>query len=424
MISIDTTNIKSKIKTAGSMTATILHKGKIQKVRDTFDVTYDFDPETCHAALIQANSGCVSRQSRIAQEIIEKDTDIRQAWGTRIASLSALDWEIGGEAGPAAEAAAMLRAIRPGDDEDMVSFWELIQSLQSANLHGFALAEIIWSPGGSQILGFRPCAQSWCSIDAANDRPALSLEGGGELNPSGPGWIFHRVGDRAVSAARTGLVRPLSWLFCFKRQVMLGNVRFLEKFGMPIPVGTLPAYASDEALDESGLTKNAERQKFEEMLETLGSEGWVMMPKDYDFRLVQPTLPSSNQYQDFLAFAARQAWRLILGQDSTSSAADSNRSTADVHDLVRRDILIADAMAVSQTISRILGKWSIMRYGRDLGLQFNFKLKPEASPATKAQLLQAATAAGFSLSPEDASAFLGIPGLIAKPTTPKPQATP
>lgn len=407
----------------------ILNKstGKVQRSADTFDVTYDFDPEICASAIAQANGGAISQQSRMAQEIIEKDDDIRQAWGTRVAALSGLQWKIKGEANAAKAAEAMLRAIRPDDDSGLMSFWELLQSLQSAILHGFSLASIEWAPGGSSILGFRPYHQSWCTVDKNRDLPILSLDGGGELAPVGAGWIYHRVGDKAVSVCRVGLGRPLAWLFCFKRGGLLSYVRFLEKFGTPILKGKLAEISqmTDAAeLEEGTGDGNTERKKLEEALAKLASDGWLVLPEGCEVDIAQPAYPAGNQFQDFLNFQSKKASRLILGQDSTSSAENSNRSTAAVHDLVRKDLLISDAMAVAETVTKILSRWSIMTYGRDLGLEFSFPITgpAEAEPAVKAQLLGAATAAGFTLSPEDASAYLGIPGLVAKPT-PEPAAS-
>lgn len=429
-IFIDKINVKAKSKQDSEkiMASLIQTKKGIIQAADSFDVTYDFDPEVCFAAILQANSGSISRQSRMGQEIIEKDDDIRQAWGTRIAALSGLEWGIDGDPTAAKEAEAMLKDIRPGSDSGLMSFWELLQSLQSANLHGFSLAGIEWAPGGSSIIGFRPINQAACRIDKYSDMPVLTLEGGGDLIPAGPGWLYHRIGDKAVSVCRVGLVRPLAWNFCFKRATLLGNVRFLEKFGMPIPLGKLPAHASDEATDDTGETEvNKERRKFEDAVSKMGAEGWMITPEGWEVSLLQPTMPSGNQYQDFLNYSSKKASRLILGQDSTSSAENSNRATAEVHDLVRKDILISDAMSVQQSITQILTSWSMMKYGHKRGLEFYFPITraPAPAPAVKAQLLGAATAAGFTLSPEGASSYLGIPGLIAKPAAaPAPQPKP
>ena len=401
----------------------ILNKdtGRVQRSADNFDVTYDFSPEVCSSAIMHANSGAICQQSRMIQEIIEKDDDIRQAWGTRAAALSGLQWRIKGDPTAAKAAEAMLRAIRPDDDSGLMSFWELLQSLQSAILHGFSLTGVEWVIGGGAIAGFRPYHQSWCTVDRNRDLPILTLEGGGDLAPVGPGWIYHRVGDKAVSVCRVGLGRTLAWNFCFKRGGLLSYVRFLEKFGTPILKGKLAEISqlTDAAeLEEGSGDGNTERKKLEEALAKLAADGWLVLPDGCDVEITQPAYPAGNQFQQFLDFQSKKASRLILGQDSTSSAENSNRSTAAVHDLVRKDLLISDAMAVAETVTKILSRWSIMNYGRDLGLEFFFPITgpAEAEPAVKAQLLGAANAAGFTLSPEDASAYLGIPGLIAKPT--------
>lgn len=399
--------------------ATILTSGnRIKRAPDSFDVTYDFDPERCYAFQIQANSGGISQQSRMAQEILEKDTDIRQAWGTRVASLLGLRWKVtGADAIAAAAAAEMLRNIQPDPASGMIGFWELLQSLQSANLHGFAIAQIAWAPGGGDIEGFIPVTQSSCRVDLSRDLPLMQDDDGKEIAPSGPGWIYHRVGDRAVSVCRVGLVRPLSWLFVFKRPVLCNNVRFLEKFGMPILKGQLPGIATDAAAGENDEINNPVRKAFEEAFENMGAEGWILTPSDCPVELVQPTFPSSNQYQDFLSFASKQAFRLILGQDSTSSAENGSRSTAEVHDLVRRDILVADALAVQQTATQLLRKWAVMKYGKPLDLSFEFELKPELAAGVKPQLLKAANENGFAITAEDASAFFGFRVVVAEKST-------
>ena len=60
----------------------------VSKNKDRYwnDETLDLDPKRVLSAFQSANSGYTKRQSRIANELIQKDPSIAQSWGVRVAN--------------------------------------------------------------------------------------------------------------------------------------------------------------------------------------------------------------------------------------------------------------------------------------------------------------------------------------------------
>ncbi|MDP6587031.1 MAG: hypothetical protein QF535_20430, partial [Anaerolineales bacterium] len=70
----------------------------VSKNKDRYwnDETLDLDPKRVLSAFQSANSGYTKRQSRIANELIQKDPSVAQSWGVRVAAISSAKWEVVG----------------------------------------------------------------------------------------------------------------------------------------------------------------------------------------------------------------------------------------------------------------------------------------------------------------------------------------
>lgn len=317
--------------------------GKYKHAAAAYEATYDLDPERAWAIFSYANNGRTHEQSMMAREILEKDADIAQGWSVRSAALLGLEWElVGGLPEHRAAIYRVLRNARPEMGSGLVDFRGLLSQLELSAMHGFTCAQIAWAPGGASIEGFECPPHAWFSVDTEKQVPYLQSEGAdAKIYPTNGRWIFHRYGSAGSEIQRAGLVRPLGFLYSFKRLVLGSYLRYLEKFGMPVISANLP-----QRLDD---VDNGERQRVARMLDLWSSDGSFIVPEDVKLTFLQPAQQSGNQYQDALTFMQSQCWRLLLGQDATSSAAASTNMTQ--AGLVRRDILIHDAQSIAETIT-------------------------------------------------------------------------
>ena len=118
-----------------------------------------------------------------------------------------------------------------------------------------------------------------------------------------------------------------------------------------------------------------------------------------------------DNFQSFRNSTDKEIFRLILGQDSTSSAENSNRSTAQVHNLVRQDILASGALAVENTVNtQIIKPLAIALWGDNVDdiPEFKFNLKGTAEQQAIASMVETLDKSGFAVSEEELSLKLGF----------------
>lgn len=381
----------------------------ISKNKDRYQVdqAFDLEPLKIQGIFQSANGGTVRRQSRLANELTEKDPAISQAWSVRVAGIAACPWEIvGGSEDQRKFIETTLKNIQPAYDEDLSSFTELLQFMQSAVLHGFALASTEWAAGGSRIEGFRIFAQSLFSY-ADSDLPFFEgQDGKAKIFPKFPKWVYHTsTNSRAAEPLRSGIVRPLAYLYAFRRHIQIEYLAGLEKYGLPMPFVGVEGLLYDE--------DNSQKQEIEKMMASMTYNGYALHDKEA-MEISFPTSDSGfdvNNFQSFLDLTEKQIFRIILGQDSTSSSDNSNRSTAQVHNLVRGDMLASDAKAVEETVNnQIIKPLFENQFGSSNEKPiFRFKLKGVTELQEMAKVVETLDKAGWEIDEKVLTEKLGFP---------------
>ena len=389
--------------------------------RYPLDESFDCTPVLVQGIFASANNGYTKRQSRLANEISEKDPAIAQAWSVRVSAIASAPWEIvGGTSEQNIFIGKALRGIKPSFDSGHVSFNKLLQFMQGAVMHGFATATIDWGDGDASINGFKLFSQSLFSFQDS-DLPYFIGKGVGDVGGitntgsiragldrvslTSPRWIYHTAtNSRESEPLRSGLVRPLAYLYAFRRHIQIEYLRGLEKYGMPTPIVKVAGGYYDN--------DNEARQAVNDMMSSWTYDGYGIVDQD-GMELEFPTSSSgfnADTFKTFLEFAEKQIFRLILGQDSTSSADNSNRSTAQVHNLVRADMLASDANAVESTVNtQIIKPLFEAAFGLSDSIPFfRFRLKGVAEIQEMANVVKTLDEANFEVSAEVLSERLGF----------------
>ena len=384
----------------------------VSKNKDRYwnDETLDLDPKRVLSAFQSANSGYTKRQSRIANELIQKDPSVAQSWGVRVAAISSAKWEVvGSNEEQNAWVRRSLLSIQPSTQSGLNSFYELLEYLQSAVMQGFALSTIEWEEGRSAIRGFKTYAQSLFSYQDSDLPYFVGQNQAGQnadkkVYPRYPEWIYHIAnGARQTEPLRAGLVRPLAYLYCFSRLIKQEYLRGLEKYGLPTPAVSIDSSMYDDA--------NEEKQALKDFWESMTYDGFILYDKD-KMEVEFPTAGTFNadDFKAFLEDNKKDIFRLILGQDSTSSADNSNRSTAQVHNLVRGDILASDARAIEETVNnQIIKPLFEGNYGTEAERPiFRFRLKGAEELKAIAEFVKTLSEAGYEISENDLSSRFGM----------------
>lgn len=384
----------------------------VSKNKDRYwnDETLDLDPKRVLSAFQSANNGYTKRQSRIANELIQKDPSVAQSWGVRVAAISSAKWEIvGGTEEHNEFIRKSLLSIQPSTQSGLSSFYELLEYLQSSVMQGFSIASVDWFEGFSGIRGFETYAQSLFSFQDS-DLPYFvgdnetGVGNGKKVYPKYPEWIYHTAsGARQTEPLRAGLVRPLAYLYCFSRVIKTEYLRGLEKYGLPTPAVSIDSTMYDDV--------NEEKQALKDFWESMTYDGFILYDKE-KMEIEFPTAGTFNadDFKVFLEDNKKDIFRLILGQDSTSSADNSNRSTAAVHNLVRADILASDARSIEETVNnQIIKPLFEGNFGTEAERPiFRFRLKSTTELKEMAEIVKILSDAGYELSEADLNSRFGM----------------
>ncbi|HFC8457346.1 TPA: DUF935 domain-containing protein [Neisseria subflava] len=315
-------------------------------------------PQKMRALFEDAESGDIRAQHELFADIEERDSDIAANMGTRKRALLTLNWRVAPPRNATPEEEKLSdQAYKMMDS--LPTLEDLIMDLMDAVGHGFSALEVEWvfSDGLYLPRNFIHRPQSWFKWDKDDGLLLRTRE-----NPEGEalwplGWVVHTQKSRSVQQARNGLFRTLAWLYMFKHYAVHDFAEFLELYGMPIRIGKYGAGATKE-----------EKNTLLRAVAEIGHNAAGIMPEGMEIELhnaASGTTATSNPFLQMADWCEKSAARLILGQTLTSGAdgKSSTNALGNIHNEVRRDLLVSDAKQVVQTItSQIIGPFLQINY--------------------------------------------------------------
>lgn len=305
-------------------------------------------PSKLKQILEDAENGDIQAQHQLFMDIEEQDSSIAANMMTRKRSVLTLDWRIV-EPRNATPAEEKLQAEIDELFYQYPNLEDLFIDLMDAVGHGFSALEIQWGQVDGKWVpkGFKPCPQSWFKLDKDDSlllrTPANQM--GEPLRPFG--WVVHRHKSRSTQLARDGLYRTLAWLYMYKHYSVRDFAEFLELYGMPIRIGKYGAGAT-----------NAEKRTLLRALAEIGHNAAGIMPESMQIELHNVAnagaASGNNPFLQMVDWCEKSIARLILGQTLTSGAdgKSSTNALGNVHNEVRRDLMISDAKQIAQTITQ------------------------------------------------------------------------
>jgi len=211
--------------------------------------------------------------------------------------------------------------------------------------HGFAALEVEWQRLGStwlqKAITHRP--QSWFQT-LPTDGNALRLRDGStygtELQPFG--WVVHKHKAKSGYLTRGGLHRVLAWPYLFKNYSVRDLAEFLEIYGLPLRLGKYPAGAT--AMEKATLLR---------AVASIGHNAAGIIPEGMMIEFQEAAKGSHDPFMAMVSWCERSQSKAILGGTLTSQAdgASSTHALGNVHNEVRRDLMISDARQLAGTIN-------------------------------------------------------------------------
>ncbi len=233
---------------------------------------------------------------------------------------------------------------------------ETLLDLLDAVGKGYALCEIMWAVDGNRarVTGFEPIHAKravfyqmsggpWDPLVKVPSIITARNEIEGEQLPPFK-LIYHRYKARSGYDTRAGVLRVCAWMYLFKNYALKDWVTFAEVFGMPLRLGKFDPAASE-----------ADKDALIAAITSLGSDAAGIISKNTEIEFVETVKNSgstNNVYAELAGFCNKEISKAVLGQTLTSQEGQSGSyALGQVHELVRHDLLEADARALGKTIT-------------------------------------------------------------------------
>ena len=234
-----------------------------------------------------------------------------------------------------------------------LDFPAFLANILDAPYYGFQAMEIIWGDAPPEGLGLVPASieakpHEWFLFDENGKirlRSKLAPFTGEEL----PLFKFlcpiHR--QNALQPAGEALFDSIFNAVNYKKGGAKFWASFVEKYGMPWALGSIPRQTLD-----------SEAIKFKETLENMVQDGVAVYDEACSVELVESKSKDSSSavYRDFITFQNEEISKAILGQTLTTQTQGSGSyALGRVHSQVRDDILRADIKLVENVVNTLIG---------------------------------------------------------------------
>lgn len=348
-------------------------------------------PERAAAVLRNADAGYLADQTRLFDDMLDRDAHLRAEFDKRTGAMGTLDWRIAPPVDASAKEKKSAAYVEDLIKNALDDFEDVVLHLMESVGYGFSAVELEWTRLGEEWLPkFHPRPQTWFSPDETRTVFGLATGANGYEPLIAMGWIAHSA--RKVKTGylgRAGILRAALWPFMYKAFSIGDFAEFLEIYGLPIIVGKYMPGSSE-----------AEKTSLMTAVSALGRDARAIMPDGMAMEIQNVTTSGAGDHHlAMVDWADRSQSKLILGQvlSSEARATGMGSGVADFQAEVRHDILLSDARQLAATLTRDLiyplvtlnrgGVDSLRRCPRfefDLGEAEDLKLYSEALPALAA----------------------------------------
>jgi len=315
-------------------------------------------PGQVSSIIRDADTGNIRRFVDLANESRQKDGHLQSVLSTRELSLKALDWEIQ----PPEEASEPEKQWAKRCQQalkESANFADLISFLQGANYYGHATAEVIYGIADDGLM--TPAEFSFIGprrfvFDQRTGKLLWSDHGssadGVDLVEEFPGtFLQYQPRVNGDVPAREGLARVLIWPALFRNWSVRDWLQLGEIGWKPWVFGKYKKGAPKE--DTAALR---------DIIGKIATTGRATMPDTFDIDVMWPTgqvSRTTSEHRELYDAMGREISKAVIGGTLTVEAGDKGaRSLGDVHDLVRSDLMLSDAVGVGGLLNRMfVAEW-------------------------------------------------------------------
>ena len=237
-------------------------------------------------------------------------------------------------------------------------------------------------------------------------------EGEIEIIPGDGKWVLLESGERGY---RNGAIRALALMWHIRDLSWFDWARYTERHGMPLLKALVPAEVQEQS-----------REDFWTDIVQLGRESAVLLPQgvgsnrdDFDVQLLEAKDGNWKAFQELKADASIAIAVYLLGQNLTTEIQAGSYAAANVHKIIRNEVLQADEGELGDDLLQQAVKPIsdlLMPNGRLIAPRPTWNVKPPADREKEAEVMGKAAVAAKALTdigiPLDVAAYakeFGIP---------------
>jgi phage gp29-like protein len=213
---------------------------------------------------------------------------------------------------------------------------ELIQFKSNAILLGVSVAQLVYEERNARAI---PILHNWdmrfVKWNGATRTWTTQIDKGADvtITPGDGRWMM-QTPYGSSRPWRFGVWRAVAYWWLLKQYARTDWARYSEAHGKPVLAGYMP---------EGKSADKTARKTLADDLANLGSNASVALPAGYDIKLIEATANTWGTFQKQIEMADAGIAVAILGQNLTTRVSGGSRAAAQIHDVVRNDIIEADA---------------------------------------------------------------------------------
>lgn len=332
-----------------------LEKSQLDETAQTQYLKHEFaghlgnglTPQRLNQILRRAEQGWIVDQCDLFEDMEERDGHICAELSKRKRAILGLSYSIEAPENATAQENTIVEKITEIFAE-IPDFEDVILNLSEAIGFGFANLEIAWelTSGFWKPVNLTHQPARWFQLSTTNRNEIRLRDGssnGAQLWQAG--WLVHRHKAKSGDVSRMGLHRALAFPYLFKHYGVNDLAEFLEIYGLPMRLGTYPSGASDN-----------EKRKLAQAVAAIGHSAAGIIPDGQKIEFVEAAKGSGDPFKTLIDWCESTQSKVILGGTLTSQA-DGKTSTnalGNVHNEVRHDLLVSDAMQIASSLGRFI----------------------------------------------------------------------
>lgn len=262
----------------------------------------------------------------------------------RVLNLGNYDFNPGLLPGGDASKPAILLCTELTADLGPINLRDVFSELLDTPFYGYTVLEIMWEAEGGKyrLAGLVAKPREWFTFD--NERRLCLKPKNGDPVPVPVGkFILVRHFPTYKNPYGLRLLSRCLWPVAFKRGGVGFYTRFLDRFGMPWPVGKSPKGADDKVKKEMAAN-----------LASMVRDACLVIPYGSEVDLMQSKMGTGVQFEKYLQRWDKAINKVLMGQTLTTEMdGQGSRAASETHYKVADDMAEADQFLVVSAMNNL-----------------------------------------------------------------------